>query len=104
MTPIHPSPVQSRAEVLAVIAAHAAELRALGVAEAWVFGSAARDELRPDSDVDVLVKLSRPLGLEFFDLAFHLEGWLGRRTDVMTFGGLHERVKKNAMREGIRAA
>lgn len=98
------SPVQSRAEVLAVIAAHTEELRALGVAEAWVFGSAARDELRPGSDVDVWVKLSRPLGLAFFDIADHLEGWLRRRADVMTFGGLHERVKGNAVREAIRAA
>lgn len=96
--------VQTRAEVLAVIAAHRDELRELGVAALWVFGSAARDELRPESDVDVLVELSRPLGLAFFDIAFHLEGWLGRRVDVVTSGGLRERVRRRVEREAIHAA
>lgn len=98
------APVQSRAEVLEILAAHQGELRALGVAELWVFGSAARDELGPDSDVDVLVRLFGPLGLEFFDIAFHLQRWLGRRADVTTVNGLHERVRRKVYREAIRAA
>lgn len=96
--------VQNRAEVLQVIAAHREELAALGVAEVWLFGSAARDELRPDSDIDVLVRLSRPLGLAFFDLAPVLEDWLGRPVDVGTFDGLAERAQSQAAAEAIRAA
>lgn len=96
--------VQSRAQVLRAIAAHREELAALGVAEVWIFGSAARDELRPDSDIDVLVRLSRPLGLAFFDIAPALESWLGRRVEVGTFDGLHERAQAQAQREAVRAA
>lgn len=99
-----PVPVQSRAEVLAVIAARTAELRALGVGALWIVGSAARDALRPESDVDVLVELSRPLGLAFFEIAAHLEEWLGRRVDVGTRAGLHERIRGQMEQEAIRAA
>lgn len=97
-------PVQSRAEVLDVIARHTLELRALGVAGLWVVGSAARDTLRPDSDVDVIVELSRPLGLEFFEIAPRLEEWLGRRVDLGTRPALHARARAQMEREAIRAA
>ncbi|MGI8747536.1 MAG: nucleotidyltransferase family protein [Deinococcus sp.] len=96
--------VQTRAEVLSAISAHRAELQELGVAELWIFGSAARDDLGPDSDVDVLVELARPLGLEFFEIGFALEGWLGRRADVGTPRSLHPRAQAQALREAIRAA
>ena len=98
------TPVQSRREVLERIGAHRAELQALGVATLWVFGSAARDELGPDSDIDVLVELSRPLGLEFMDISLHLEAWLGRPVDLGTPGSLHPRAQARAQREAIRAA
>lgn len=99
-----PSPVQTRADVLRVIAAHAGELRALGVEAVWIVGSAARDTLRPESDVDVLVDLTRPLGLEFFGLAPRLETWLGRPVDLSTRTGLHPRVRPRLEQEAIRAA
>ena len=37
------------------------------VTKAWLFGSYARGEERPDSDVDILVSLdhSKPVGIEF---------------------------------------
>lgn len=50
---------------LDTLRAHEKELRGLGVAHVSVFGSVARSEDRPDSDVDVLVELDaqRPLGV-----------------------------------------
>lgn len=50
-----------------------------------LYGSFARGTPRPDSDVDLLVELSRPLGLEFVRLADYLEARLGRRVDLATF-------------------
>jgi predicted nucleotidyltransferase len=51
--------------VLETLRNHENELRRLGVAHASVFGSVARGEARPDSDVDVLVELdeNRPMGI-----------------------------------------
>lgn len=87
-----------------MIAAHTPELWRLGVAGLWVVGSAARDHLRPESDVDLLVELSRPLGLEFFEIALRLEQWLGRRVDLDTRQGLRERVRARMEHEAVRAA
>ncbi len=38
-----------------------------------VFGSFARGEQRNDSDVDILVEFSSPVGIEFIDLGNYLE-------------------------------
>lgn len=56
-----------------------------------VFGSFARGEARPDSDVDVLVEFSEPVGLEIADLAEALDGILGRHVDLVSRGALDDR-------------
>ena len=53
-----------RDEVLAVLKAHEAELRAHGVARAALFGSLARGDARPDSDVDLMVEIDPAAGLD----------------------------------------
>lgn len=45
-------------QVFEIIGRLEAELRALGVSRLAVFGSIARGEARPDSDVDILVQFS----------------------------------------------
>jgi uncharacterized protein len=72
-----------RHEALEVLREHREELRALGVKEIYLFGSVARDEAGPKSDVDVLVELSRPMGWEFFDIQEALELWFGRKVDLL---------------------
>jgi predicted nucleotidyltransferase len=57
-----------------------------------VFGSTARGEARPYSDVDVLVEFSAPVGFEVADLAIELEALLGRRVDLLTRGALPPRL------------
>ena len=52
-----------RDEVLAILAAHREQLQEMGVKSLNLFGSVARDEARPDSDVDFLVEFNRPGGL-----------------------------------------
>ena len=56
------------------------------VTKAWLFGSYARGEQRPDSDVDILVSLdrSKPVGMEFFGMYEDLKGLLGRNVDLVT--------------------
>jgi uncharacterized protein len=95
-----------RQEALDRIAQHAAELRAEhGVASLALFGSVARDEARPDSDVDVLVDFDRPVGLFAFGrLQDRLSEILGRRVDLATRASLHRRLKDRILAEAIRAA
>jgi len=59
--------------------------RRYGVVRLSLCGSFARGAARQDSDVDLLVELSRPLGLEFVSLAQYLERKLGRKVDLVTF-------------------
>jgi predicted nucleotidyltransferase len=49
-----------------------------------LYGSLAQGLADEDSDVDLLVELSHPLGLEFFALADYLERKLGRKVDLVT--------------------
>ena len=94
-----------RDEVLAIIAAHKDELHALGVASLSLFGSVARDEARPDSDVDFLVELSRPMGMfKFLDIQYYLEDLFGRKVDLVTFEGLDPRTKDRILRDAVHAA
>jgi predicted nucleotidyltransferase len=53
----------TREEFFEKIAAHRAELDSMGIKSIGVFGSVARNQARPDSDVDVLVEFNRPIGL-----------------------------------------
>lgn len=72
-----------------------------GVARIGVFGSVARGEAGPDSDVDVLVefKPEQHPGLDFFALRDSLEGLLGVDVDLATSKSLHRLMRDRVMRE-----
>ena len=74
--------------------------RRRGARDVRVFGSVARGEERPDSDVDLLVTLEpgRTL-LDLAGLELDLEALLGRPVDVVTADGLREPVRASALRE-----
>ena len=60
------------------------------VLKAWLFGSFARGEETPLSDVDILVLLdhSQPIGLKFFGMWNDLEKLLDRKVDLVEDGEL----------------
>ena len=58
-----------RERVVRELRAHEADLRALGVARLWLFGSVARGDARPDSDVDVLIDIIPGRKFSLLDLA-----------------------------------
>lgn len=50
----------------------------------WVFGSCARKEERPDSDVDFLVKFNGDIGMfEHFDFEKEMSETVGRKVDLV---------------------
>lgn len=53
-----------------------------------VFGSYSRNEATPDSDVDILVEFSEPVGLQFFELAQELEQILQKPVDLVSRYGM----------------
>jgi hypothetical protein len=79
----------TKEELLSILRAELPHLRqTYGVTRVALYGSFARQEAMPHSDVDLLVELSRPLGLEFIALALYLEKRLGRKVDLATFDDL----------------
>ena len=94
-----------RAEVLRIIAQHERELRDLGVRTLSLFGSVARDEAAPNSDVDLLVEFDRPVGyFHLFEVQDRLEAILGCKVDLVTKGGLRPELRQNILAEAVRAA
>ena len=59
-----------------------------------IFGSVARGDNRDDSDVDIIVEFTKPVGVQFIDLANELEARLGREVDLITREGVKERYWK----------
>lgn len=94
-----------RAEALQLIETNRAELTALGVKSLALFGSVARDEARPDSDVDLLVEFAEPVGFfHLFRVRRRLEEILAAKVDLTTPGGLRPELRRGILAEAIRAA
>ncbi len=58
------------------------------VSELGLFGSGVGDDFSPESDIDIIVDFSRPIGIEFIDLADELEAQLGRKVDLVSKKGI----------------
>ena len=73
------------------------------VLKAWLFGSYARGEETPLSDVDILVVLdpSQRVGLKFFGMWNDLEELLNRSVDLVTEGCLAPFAVESANRDKI---
>ncbi len=94
-----------REAVLSRLAAHREELARIGVRSLALFGSVARGEDRPGSDIDLLVEFNQPTSLfELFAIRRRLEEILGRRVDLVPRDGLKPRVRDAVLREAINAA
>ncbi len=75
-----------------------------GLRRIVVFGSAVRRDLRPDSDVDVLIEPEHPEGVDldsYLGTREALEALFGRRVDLVVRGTLRPRVAERADAEGV---
>lgn len=63
-----------------------------------LFGSVVRDDFSTTSDVDIIVEFSKPIGIEFVDLAEYLEKIIERNVDLVSRNGIKpkyfERIEK----------
>lgn len=93
-------------DVLNTLRTHQTEFRGqYHVKSLSLFGSVARDEAGPDSDVDLLVEFSQPVGLfQFIGLQQRLESLLGCKVDLGTLRSLKSRIKDHVLQEAIRVA
>ncbi|MND99131.1 Nucleotidyltransferase domain protein [compost metagenome] len=92
----------TRAELLIKLRDLKPWLAEQGLVNVRLFGSYARDEAGPDSDVDLLVDIARPMGLRFYSLAEDLSDILGRRVELLANDGLRNPyVRAAALRDSL---
>ena len=60
------------------------------VSSIGIFGSVARNEMRSDSDVDIIVDFDQPIGIGFIDLANFLEKQVNRSVDLVSKNGVKQ--------------
>ena len=95
----------TRDQAIAEIATRAEALRARGVASAYLFGSTARGEAGPDSDLDVFIDVDPNARFSLLDLAgVHriLNETIGRKVDVTTRESLHPKLRGEIERDAVR--
>ena len=62
------------------------------VSSIGLFGSILRDDYSPSSsDIDIIVDFSKPIGIEFVDLANYLEKVLNKKVDLVSRNGVKSR-------------
>jgi uncharacterized protein len=102
---VRAKPVTSRAEVIERLRARETEIRALGAMSLNLFGSAARNEMQPDSDVDLYFDCRADGSFTYYDLC-DLEAFirdaLQRPVDVIARDGLHTFIRADIERDAIR--
>jgi uncharacterized protein len=86
---------EKRDDILNIAARH-------GAYNVRVFGSVARGEDRPDSDVDLLVDVRTTTSSWFpAGLILDLEQILGRQVEIVTEKGLNPHLREQVLREAV---
>ncbi len=95
---------EESARVVRVLRRHQRELRARGLTRLALFGSTARGDPGPSSDVDLLIEVdpARPFGLfAFLDLKNDLAGLLGRPVDLAFPDAMRPRLREIVLRDAV---
>jgi uncharacterized protein len=93
----------NRAQTLKLLQDHKPHLESrFGVTRLALFGSAARDEAGPGSDIDILVDFDGPAtSKRYFGVQFYLEDLLGCQVDLVTENALRSELRPYIEREAI---
>jgi hypothetical protein len=93
----------NRMQALQALARAKPELvRRFGVTRLVLFGSTARDEARPDSDVDIVVAFDGPATSQrYFGVQFYLEDELGCPVDLVTEKAMRPELRPFIEREAV---
>jgi predicted nucleotidyltransferase len=96
----------NRQQVIETLRAHERELKEAGIVRLSLFGSTARGDEGPESDVDLLAAFDESRRLSLLDVVgieLHLAVLLGVRVDLSEEGMLKTRIQQSAEAEALRA-
>lgn len=91
----------TRDELLEKLRALKPWLEEQGIVNVRLFGSYARDEAGPDSDVDLLVESARPMGLEFLTIERKLGEQLGAPVEFCALEAMSPRIRGSVQGDAI---
>ncbi len=83
-------------DAIATLRRYEADLRARGIRHAGIFGSVARGENRPDSDLDIIIDIAPEAHVTVFDyvgLKEYIAGLFEGPVDVVSRDGLKPHVR-----------
>lgn len=98
-------PAMKRSDAIEKLRNHADAIRALGATSLYLFGSVARDEAGPASDLDLFIDYDPARKFSLVDLSglkIFLEEELSADVDVTTRNSLHPRLKDKIEASAIR--
>jgi predicted nucleotidyltransferase len=97
--------IMRRDEAIAIVDAHKGDLRPFGIKSLALFGSVARNEAGPESDLDLLVEFDGPATFDrYMGLKLLLEDLLGSRVDLVMRKALKARLLASVEQEAVRVA
>jgi predicted nucleotidyltransferase len=92
-------------KIVAILKEHQKEIKNFNIQKISIFGSVARDEETPKSDIDILIKFSGPATFDLYmDLKFFLEDLLERKVDLVTEDALRPEIRPFIEKDLIRVA
>jgi predicted nucleotidyltransferase len=93
-----------RNDIVKILKTHEPELRQMGVDHIALFGSWARQEERPESDIDILIDLNTKKPIDLFAYATlkdHITSYFDRSVDVVDRAALKKRLQGVVDKEAI---
>lgn len=95
-----------RDQVIATLRAHEADLRKQGVLHAALFGSLARGEAGPGSDIDLMIEIDPDARIDLFKyvaITQFLEDLFPTKVDVSERKGLKRFIRPGVERDAVYA-
>ena len=95
-----------REHVIKMLRAHERQLKESGIVRLSLFGSTARGDAGPNSDVDLMAAFDETRRISLFDIVgmeLDLSDMLGCKVDLIEEGTLKPRVQKSVEAEVVRA-
>ena len=91
----------TKQQIITLISKHLPELKQqFGVTQLALFGSAARNETTPQSDIDLLVDFGKaPTFRQYTGALLYLEDLLGCKVDLVTIGSLKPELESGVQQD-----